>query len=198
VLRTLSFTSRTVETGAAWWLRVLVTDDLGDPSGDMPTFTVTEPDGTEVPVTAETTTCPGVVRAIYYPAVAGRHLAAAVHIDHGSVSWVANVLDVVPNAEMPDVDGYRDYVGETSDSDDEITQALAQEQTAQFNACRVPATYPPDLAGALYRRTQRALAIRRLPLAVKESADGESQIVVPGRDPEVRRLEGPYRKVTVG
>lgn len=198
MLRTLSFTSRTVETGAAWVLRVLVTDDVGDTSGDVPTITVTEPDGTLVPVTAETTTCPGVVRGVYYPAVAGRHLAQAVHIDHGQVSWVANVMDVVPTDEMPDVDDYRAYAGETSATDAEIQQALDQEQAAQFGVCRVPATYPADLQGALMRRVQRALAIRHLPLAVRESTDGESQIVVPGRDPEVRRLEAPYRKVTVG
>jgi len=37
-----------------------------------------------------------------------------------------------------------------------------------------------------------------LALAVRETVDGESSIVVPGNDPEVRRLERPWRRRPLG
>jgi hypothetical protein len=88
----------------------------------------------------------------------------------------------------------------------EITSALAAETAAQ--ARRV--TYPvdeddalvdtPDLDEALKRRTVRNLAMRALPLSViPGNLDAGTGPVRPGgSDPEIRRLETPYRRLVAG
>lgn len=193
----LSFTSKTVAVGGQWVLRVLVRADDFTPIGDAPTVTITGPAGVTATPTA-TSTVAGVWRAIYVPAVAGRYVASVTSAAGGLVSFVAHATAVTGNDDMPDVDAVNDYMGEHSFTDQQVQRALDQEIAAQFRVCRVPAAYPPDLAGALLRRVQRALAMLFLALAVRETQEGESQIVVPGRDPEVRRLEAPWRRVTVG
>jgi hypothetical protein len=199
VLKTLSFESRDLAVGSPWVLRVLDVDDDGTPGGTAPTIVVTLPGGTVVdpaPV-AESRPCPGVFRAIYVPTVPGRHLAAVtsgVYVAH----FVAYVSAITSTSDMPDVVECDDYIGENSYTDEEIQTALDTEATAQRRRCRVPAVYPDDLRGALLRRVMRNLALKGMALAVKESADGDSQIVIPGNDPEVKRLEAPHRKVTVG
>lgn len=83
----------------------------------------------------------------------------------------------------------------------QIDKALAAEAAAQAAACRIPvlaADYPPDLGQALCRRVARALAMRALPLAVLQGDAEAGSLVLPGRDSEVRRLEGPYRRLVVG
>jgi hypothetical protein len=197
VLRTLSFTSLTVQVGAAWVLRVLVTDD-GVPSGDVPTVVVTAPAGAAAPVDMVATCCPGVFSLTVYPAEPGRHFATAEHAEHGAVSWVAEVVDVVANDDMPSVTTCNNYIGDHSYTDEQVQEMLDQERDAQFRVCRVPAAYPKDLRGALHRRVQRALHMLALALAVRETVDGESSMVVPGNDPEVRRLERPWRRRPLG
>lgn len=133
-----------------------------------------------------------------YPDETGRHTATASHAEHGAVSWVAEVVDVVPNADMPSVTTCNNYMGDHSYTDDDVQDALDTERAAQFKVCRVPAAYPADLRGALHRRVQRNLAMRALALAVRETQDGESSVIVPGNDPEVRRLEKPWRRRPFG
>lgn len=198
MIEALSFTSRTVEVGGAWVLRVAVTDSPGVPSTDAPELTITAPTGGDVTVTMDTTTCPGVYASTFFVAFEGRHTAVAAHAEHGQASFVAQAQAVTDNDNMPSVASCNEYIGDHSWTDAEVQRCLDQERAAQFATCRVPAAYPPDLRGALHRRVQRSLAMRHLALAVKESVDGETQMVVPGRDPEVRRLEAPYRRVTVG
>lgn len=94
------------------------------------------------------------------------------------------------------------YLGEDrgSWSDDELQEALDAESADQ--AARV--TYPvdadgdpvaaPNLDEALKRRVARNLAMRRLPLAVLQGDADAGSTTLPGSDPEVRRLEAPYRK----
>jgi hypothetical protein len=192
----LSFTSRTVLVGGAWVLRVLVRDSDLTPSATVPVVTVVDPSGAETTPTP-TSTVSGVWRATVPVPAAGRW-TAMVAADGEAVAFVAHASAVVSSDDMPDVQACNDYIGEHSWTDAQVQQALDQETEAQFRMCRVPAAYPPDLAGALLRRVQRALAMRHLSLAVRQTEDGESQIVIPGRDPEVRRLEAPYRRVTVG
>lgn len=55
---------------------------------------------------------------------------------------------------------------------------------------------PPALREAVLRRCCRNLALRKLPLSISESE--AASIRVGGYDPEIRRLEGPYRRMTVG
>lgn len=93
------------------------------------------------------------------------------------------------------------YLGESSYTEDQLTAALAAESAAQAARCRVPAAdaeWPADLAEALMRRVATNLARRNLPLAVLQGDAETGATILPGSDPEVRRLEAPHRRVTVG
>lgn len=91
--------------------------------------------------------------------------------------------------------------------DAEISSALATEIANQRRAVRRaafgtdpvapadPLPYPVDLAEAVCRRVARNLALRGLPLAVLQSDAEGGALVTPGKDPEIRRLEGPYRRL---
>jgi hypothetical protein len=194
VLEALSFESRALTLGQPWVLRVLVHEDTGTP----PTAVITPPAGAApTPPVFEPTSCPGVYRAEYLPDAPGRYLAQ-VTTGTESVWFVAIVSAVTSNADLPDVDAVNAYLGDHSFTDGEVDDMLRQETQAQRGRCRIPAAYPDDLRGALLRRVQRALHMKSLVLAVKETQDGESQIVVPGNDPEVRRLEAPWRRVLIG
>jgi hypothetical protein len=95
----------------------------------------------------------------------------------------------------------QDYLGDTSYTVSEIGEVLAAEKAAQAARCRVPAddaAWPADLTEALYRRCARNLALRGMPLAVLQGDAEAGSLIPPGRDPEVRRLEGPHRRITVG
>lgn len=75
-----------------------------------------------------------------------------------------------------------------------IQDAYDAEVSDQARRCRVT-TYNAALAAALVRRVQRSMAMRNLPLGVTLD---ENAVRVGSIDPEVRRLEGPYRKVVIG
>lgn len=77
----------------------------------------------------------------------------------------------------------------------EVTEARAAEVADQASRCRVD-PYNDALAEALHRRVARNLAMRNLPLGVQIDETGGTRIG--STDPEVRRLEGPYRKLVVG
>lgn len=81
-----------------------------------------------------------------------------------------------------------------------LTSALAAESAAQgvVLASRYVSVVAlhPDLTQALYRRVSRNLAMRALPLGMSEGENGTSY--VGAKDPEIRRLEGPYRKRVTG
>ena len=101
----------------------------------------------------------------------------------------------------PDVTAAQTYLGGNWTTA-QVTDALAAEKAAQASRCRVPADtdpWPADLAQALLRRVARNLALRNLPLglqtALTETAVATTRV---GADPEVRRLEAPFRKVDVG
>lgn len=93
------------------------------------------------------------------------------------------------------------YLGDTSYTITEIGAVLAAELAAQAKACRVPTdeftAWDTDLAEALYRRVARNLALRGIPLAVLQGDAEVGSLVPPGKDPEVRRLEAPFRKMVV-
>lgn len=110
----------------------------------------------------------------------------------------------------PDAGDVKAYLGSSNVwTDDQIASALAAETVAQAKVVRFPADptppaeplpYPHDLAEALMRRVAHNLAVRALPLGVQphitDTAVATSR--VGGRDPEVRRLEGPWRKLVSG
>lgn len=97
----------------------------------------------------------------------------------------------------------RTYLGSSAPSytDAEILAALDAEDAAQRSACKVPALpsdYSSDLREALLRRVVRNLALRRLPLGFQDSISEAGPIRIGSTDPEVRRLEGPFKKRVVG
>jgi hypothetical protein len=111
----------------------------------------------------------------------------------------------------PDLDEVLEYLKLAGkDRDAEVTSALAAEVAAQRRVVRarafgvdpvpgLPSTpYPADLSEALKRRVARNLALRGVPLAVLQSDSEAGPAILPGRDPEVRRLEAPYKKLIVG
>lgn len=77
----------------------------------------------------------------------------------------------------------------------EIQSHYDAEVADQASRCRVE-PYSHALAAALVRRISRSLAMRNLPLGVLQDETGATR--VGSTDPEVRRLEAPYRKVVVG
>jgi hypothetical protein len=115
-------------------------------------------------------------------------------------------------AAAPDITAVQAYLTAQGASWDEtaVTSALTSETAAQRRACRIPQDltdplnpvddYPADLAEALCRRVAANLANRALPLGVQVQVAefGSSQARVGGLDREVRRLEGPFRKVVFG
>lgn len=96
-----------------------------------------------------------------------------------------------------------DYLGETSWSLEEIGGALAAEAAAQLRVCDAPdleadpAADTADFDEALMRRVAVNLARRRF-LSNVELGDEALLPPQPGRDPEVRRLEAPFRKLVFG
>lgn len=118
---------------------------------------------------------------------------AGVH--HDRVYVTPAPLPALPNLTVVKV-----YLGQFAASwtDETIQDALDAETAAQRARCRIPATYPADLGQALKRRVQRNLAMRQQPLAVLLGDAEAGSTILPGRDPEVRRLEAPHRRMVVG
>lgn len=86
---------------------------------------------------------------------------------------------------------------------DDVWSAFGAEVVSQASACRIeeravgePIDLPEPLAEALVRRVARNLAMRNIPLGVVMDEAGGTRIG--WSDPEIRRLEGPYRRVPVG
>lgn len=73
--------------------------------------------------------------------------------------------------------------------------AIQAEKAAQAKVCKID-PYTNDLQEALLRRVVRNLAMRNVPLGVQMDETGGT--IIGSRDPEIRRLEGPYRKLPVG
>lgn len=109
----------------------------------------------------------------------------------------------------PDLAALKVYLGIDADDhtrDTELDGVLAVEIAAQRLVVRaaafgvdpvppgLPLPYPADLAEAVCRRVARNLALRNVPLAVLQSDAEGGPTATPGKDPEIRRLEGPHRK----
>lgn len=96
---------------------------------------------------------------------------------------------------LPNVQSYLTSVGLTY-TEAAITDALTAETAAQARVCRVGDPMEDDLAQALKRRVVRNLAMRAVPLGVVQNEAGAN--LLGSNDPEIRRLEKPYRKVVMG
>jgi len=185
--------------GVAWIMQWWALDDDGFvTNAETPTVTVTLPDAsTAAPLPTYTTG--GFWTATYTAVQAGRHL---VHI-----ATAADALDAalfvdmaVTVSGMPTVDDCVVYLGERGRgwSVAQITSAYNAERGSQRDKCGERAVYPDPLREALFRRVARNLAMRNLPLAVPVGDADAGPVILPGNDPEVRRLEAPYRRLVVG
>lgn len=189
--------SVTLDVGDEWVIGVLCLDEDGDPVAATVAVAVTTPSGGSATPTADTDST-GYYEARYVLAAAGRHLAVVtVSGDSvGVVPFTAWAETPTAASGMPALADVQAYLGDdTSASDAQITSALAAEAAAQRQVCEVPAAYPADLREALLRRVARNLAARAVPVATWTSFEGGVATTrVPQNDPEVVRLEGPYRK----
>lgn len=187
--------SDTLEVGDVWEIVLTVAE------GSTVAAQVTNPSGdttTPTPVEAE-----GEVRISVSLTEAGRYLAVVTVTTDGVPDVTPyTVFAEEPGGHVPTVSEIREYLdgnGGTSQEDSAIAAARTAELANQARVCRIPATYPPDLAEALCRRVARNLAARQIPVAQITSFDsGQMVNRVPRTDPEVIRLEGPYLKVVVG
>lgn len=191
-VRALSSPSVDRAVGAVWDILVDVRDSAGELVDDAPVVTVTLPDTTTQAPAVETV-CVGVYRAEVVVAASGTYRASAVTSTHGAVDFAAHVTA----AGLPGLDDIDAYLGDHSFTDEQLQDALDAEAAAQRGVCRVPAVLPSDLRQALLRRVQRNLAMRPQPFAMLVDGDGV-QSVIPGNDPEVRRLERRHRRLVMG
>lgn len=184
----------TLSVGAVWELVIAVTDDCF-PAAVTPTVLVTVPAGPDVAATVEA--YGGGWKATYPTVSAGLHTALVQASPYGAVAVAALVNAVAGLAAWPTREDLDTYLREHSATDQELDDALAGERQAQFIACKIPGAYPADLRNALLRRCARYLALKGIPLAVLQGDGENGNLILPGRDPEVRRLEGPYRRFVV-
>lgn len=190
----------TIALGAVKRLRFLVfdpeTEEPADPSGWS--LTVTNSAGSTNPTITHVEV--GVFDADYVTVITGPH--AAVFATTGVLAnTVVNLFvvtgDIYSMATITATQ-IRTYLGGSSESDVVLLEALAAERVDQANKCRID-NYTESLREALLRRVARNLAARRVPVATFTSFDGGATSTrVPQVDPEIKRLEGPYRRTPVG
>jgi hypothetical protein len=184
--------------GALVPLTFKVTDKDGEPANaGTAVLTVTKPDGT--------TTTPSLTNDVVgtyqhdYPTLVVGHHSARIVLTGVNAGAVEDNFEVTgTNLRYVTLAALREYLGDTSATDGELTSALAAEQSAQAARCKVD-PYPADLREALLRRVARNLAARSVPVATFSSFEGGTTSArVPQTDAEIQRLEGPYHRRTVG
>lgn len=196
-VRSLAATSVNRVVGEIWDVLVEVRNVDGDLVDAVPVVTVTPPSGPVTTPSVETVTT-GVYRAAPPLTVAGRYVAHVAATGYGAIDVAAFVQSPTTASGMPLVAEVVDYLDDTSWSTPEVQAALDTEAAAQRARCRVGAIYTADLREALMRRVQCNLARRAYPLALANGGGEADSVFVPSNDPEVRRLEAPYRKRKVG
>lgn len=200
-LRLISSPSALAVVGGAWVLVFATTDaSTGDPTGSVtPVVDVVDPSG----VASAPSVMAGAQTGTWYAEVAvgapGRW-TATVSTPEDAVLAAVFVQDDTTEAGMPTVADCVSYLAgvASSWSQDQIEGAYRAERSAQRDRCGERNPYPDSLREALLRRVARNLAMRRLPLAVATGDADSGSSIIPGRDPEVRRLEGPYRRLVTG
>lgn len=197
-LRFASNQQTSLELGQTWYFRVIAEGDA-----TVACVITTAAGGSSSPTMTYDSTC-GEWQGSYVPNAAGRFIAAFTVTDTdfeqtNVLRAVAYVNAIVPEADMPDATDVLVYLGETSVIESEATLVLAAEAAAQRARCRVSAGYSADLREALLRRCARNLAARSVPVTQFTSFEGlGTSTRVPQNDPEIARLEAPYRRLVVG
>ncbi|SIQ07178.1 hypothetical protein [Micromonospora avicenniae] len=197
-LRALSSTAALLPIGGRWVIEVETTNDDGYLVDGAPAVVVTLPGGT-VSNPTFTRLGAGTYRAVYTVGSSGRYVARVTTADD-AVDFAAYATATTSGTGMPTTDDVAAYLreGAASWETEDLQDALDAEAAAQRAVCRVRAVYPDDLRQALLRRVARNLALRQLPLAVLQGDAEVGSSILPGRDPEVRRLEAPHRRLVVG
>lgn len=195
MLRALTDTSVDIQLAGRWLINVVVYDDDGYLALETtPTITVTNPEGTVTNPTMEQLPN-GSWRKSLNVDVAGRWIAVLEAPQHDAIGFAAYVTAVSGLDAFPTLAQVKSYLGTNSASDATIQDAMDAESAAQRRVCEVGAFYNADLAQALKRRVARNLSMRGLPIAVLRGDAESGSLLPPGRDPEVRRFEAPYRKL---
>lgn len=187
-----------LDVGDTWLLGIDVRDDkTKKPTDATVVVTVTKPDAT-TSLPAVTRDDVGCYSAGHVVQAAGRYTATA-EVSGAVVSVVTFAVTAEAVGVLPDLVAVKAYLdvaslGVAAPTDAQVADALATETAAQAKACEIGAVYPADLAEALKRRVARNLAMRGIPLGLA-TASSEAAVAVTrvGDDPEVKRLEGPYR-----
>jgi hypothetical protein len=195
VITPISGDSASLYEGSRWVLEVRVTDDNGCAAEETPTFTAVLPGGdTETP--AAESLGQGFYRAAVTVSEPGTWVVTALATGYGVTAFRASVTSLTdPLAHVPTLAEVKTYLGTTSTTDGTIQDALDAETAAQAAVCRIPVVYPIELGQSLKRRVARNLALRGIPLAVLQGDAESGSLTLPGSDPEVKRLERPYRKL---
>jgi hypothetical protein len=184
--------------GDLWQFRALVTDLDGDATdAQVPTITVTPPSGAVAHPTVSNVDT-GLSQFTYTPLLPGQYTITATTAAYGLAAYAAWADAMLTVAGFPVLADVQDYLDDYSWSDAEINNALAAEAAAQRARLRPSAVFGSDLREALLRRVQRNLAMRRLPLATPQGDAEGGAAFIPRTDPEIRRLEAPHRKLSVG
>lgn len=148
-------------------------------------------------------------------AVLGEYVAVWDATDEASEAvQVSEIVTVAHSGTDVTVDDVVAYIGaatcvtwadESGEAFPQIEDALAAEARAQLRRVCYPQPTDDDptpdvsdLHEALKRRVQRNLALRPLPLAMQPQGDSGLVARPSSNDPEIRRLEGPYRRHPVG
>jgi hypothetical protein len=191
-----------VTLGGVFAHEITVRDDEGTPTNPASlTLTVVRGDGTTVDVSGAVTVEGTGVRAISYaPTVLGRSLLKWRTVTPTTALDVEFYVVAAASSPLVTLAEVKTYLGDAATrwTDPELQATLDAETAAQSRVCRTGPTYGKDLREALLRRVQRNLALRAIPLAVLDGGADSGATYLPRTDPEVRRLEAPFRRLIVG
>jgi hypothetical protein len=99
-------------------------------------------------------------------------------------------------------DALREYLGDGATrypvaDPDPLEQPFLAEVAAQATRLTIPDPITDDLVEALYRRVAVNLAKRSIPVGIVGFGEAGAGVRLGTDDPEIRRLEAPYRDVFV-
>jgi hypothetical protein len=183
-----------VVVGGKWNIEFFTLDNDDYLAASSPLLTITLPDGTTDEVDADfaASELPGMYLFSYTTTLPGRYVAVITATEMSPKYISAEALVVTADDDMPTADDVAVYL-ERSDLDQAmLVRVLEAEKAAQRARCRIPAAYPPDLREALLRRCARNHSMQNL---VNTTDTEGGATFTPSNDPEIRRLEAPYRKV---
>lgn len=191
--------------GDTWVIGISATDSAGELVAATMALSVFAPSGEltgDDAVAWEATDVVGLYEASVPLTEPGRWLAVgtASGTATGRTAWSCHSHSLTSHGAMPCTGDVVKYLRKDAEpySSDDLAEALAAEAAAQRAKCRTGPVYSADLREALLRRVAVNLAKRNVTLGLvgTDSEAGASRL--PTSDPEIRRLEGPYRKWPVG